>query len=454
MEKHNSRYAKQSLGHDRWLGWVAAASLLLGASHCMGASWFYDVSSNSFYHATASGVSNYFHPTPPTAGGTNRARIGTTGGYIAYTNTEIHPTDTTNFGVRMVAPTTASVNKYSVYGNAGGKTGYLRCNFIVSGGSQGMWFFCLGNGAIFSDNNGISTAPMFALLRLSNSASDTVVTRYLSNATYVAVSYLTEQLVTNSIEIYYNNSTAGANYSRGGAQTLGVNKWDLWVNDALVGDEQHKGALADDTAINSFMVFGQGSAGNVAVFQMDDMYYGNAVPTLVTLASFAVTVENGLVVVRWETASEERTVGFHLYRQGAEGAWLKVNADLIPAQGGLAGGAAGAAYSFVDMTAVPGTMYVYKLVEIEDTGAENTYGPFERFTGPVQLNSATATPAGMELRWASRDLEMYSVLRASDLLTGFSTIRSGIPATPPENVFVDDTAGGASAMYYRIGIEP
>ena len=61
--------------------------------------------------------------------------------------------------------------------------------------------------------------------------------------------------------------------------------------------------------------------------------------------------------------------------------------------------------------------------------------------------------AGPVVRWPSVSNRLYTILRSTNLLTGFDErIAVHIPATPPLNTCTDTTANGAAA-YYAIGVE-
>lgn len=177
-----------------------------------------------------------------------------------------------------------------------------------------------------------------------------------------------------------------------------------------------------------------------------DVVYSNESPALVVLYSFSVADEGGAVVVRWRTASENDTIGFYVERLDGE-QYVRLNSEpIFSPQNGM-----GNSYSFTDETAVPGNTYTYRLIEIEGDGGIETYGPFDRTASALQLQSPiTAGTDGMVIRWLSREDEAYNILRATDLLTGFETIASAIPATPPENAYTD-TVSGASG-FYRIEV--
>jgi uncharacterized repeat protein (TIGR01451 family) len=98
------------------------------------------------------------------------------------------------------------------------------------------------------------------------------------------------------------------------------------------------------------------------------------IPTLVILSDFKAYIDGGNVVVQWETASENGTAGFYLYRlDEKDGQYRAVSDRLLP---GLITSPQGGVYSFIDRGASPGKTYTYKLVEVESKGGSIAYGPF------------------------------------------------------------------------------
>ena len=111
-------------------------------------------------------------------------------------------------------------------------------------------------------------------------------------------------------------------------------------------------------------------------------------PTLALLGSVKAFAANSGVQVRWQTASEVGSFSFDLYRQGASGdQWIKVNPEPILA----ANAVTGAAYQMADPGAKPTDPLVYRLVELEEQGTKQVYGPFTLHAEP--LAAATPTPA-------------------------------------------------------------
>ena len=166
----------------------------------------------------------------------------------------------------------------------------------------------------------------------------------------------------------------------------------------------------------------------------------------VALYDFYLREEGGQMRVCWRTASEEDTVGFDLYRW-ENGAWAKVNGALIPGSGEMGG-----SYCVADAGANGTDTFAYKLVEIETDGGVQEYGPFEVAASNPRLENLAATAEGVVLRWLSREGDVYGVQKAADIRSGFAPLATGLRATPPVNVYTDET-GKASGAYYRVRVE-
>ena len=163
--------------------------------------------------------------------------------------------------------------------------------------------------------------------------------------------------------------------------------------------------------------------------------------TQVVLYDFWLREETGQVAVCWQTASEEDSVGFHLFREVA-GEWIRINAGLIPSADSM-----GANYSVVDAGANSTDTFRYKLVEVESDGGVKEYGPFDVAVWSPRLENVSVGVDGITLRWLSREGEMYEVRRGRSLMTPLETIVGGLPATPPVNEFTDPVPPEGSAFY-------
>ncbi len=98
----------------------------------------------------------------------------------------------------------------------------------------------------------------------------------------------------------------------------------------------------------------------------------NVKPTLISLASLEAVPGCGSVTLQWSTDSEIHNAGFNIYRAEQGGEFVKINAEIIPAQGGPL---SGAAYEFVDASVKNRTAYTYKLEDIDSDGTATMHGP-------------------------------------------------------------------------------
>ncbi len=62
-------------------------------------------------------------------------------------------------------------------------------------------------------------------------------------------------------------------------------------------------------------------------------------------------------------------------------------------------------------------------------------------------------PGGVRLRWLSTAGKIYLVQRSPEILTSFTTIKTGIPATPPINLYTDSSISGLGTYFYRLQIQ-
>jgi CheY-like chemotaxis protein len=95
--------------------------------------------------------------------------------------------------------------------------------------------------------------------------------------------------------------------------------------------------------------------------------------TAVSLVSFTAQGQGSAVSVEWQTAREFDNVGFHLYRSSSPaGPFERLNDKLISATQTQA---KGGSYSFVDTDVNVGTLYYYRLEDIDVYGKHTQHGP-------------------------------------------------------------------------------
>jgi len=96
------------------------------------------------------------------------------------------------------------------------------------------------------------------------------------------------------------------------------------------------------------------------------------VVTLIVLESFTAEPGNGEVILKWKTASEIDNAGFNIYRSEKGGPYVRINDDIIPAEGSPV---EGAAYEFVDTDVNNRTSYRYILEDVDFNGNAAQHGP-------------------------------------------------------------------------------
>lgn len=129
--------------------------------------------------------------------------------------------------------------------------------------------------------------------------------------------------------------------------------------------------------------------GDATAGEVED-YNWDLDPTDVKLSAFTASWQDGVVQVDWTTSAEVDTAGFNLLRSTSEdGEYSQVNAALIPVAS--PGDTWGGEYSFTDENVVAGESYFYKLEEIENGGAANTYGPVATMGESSSPNSVSVS---------------------------------------------------------------
>ena len=116
--------------------------------------------------------------------------------------------------------------------------------------------------------------------------------------------------------------------------------------------------------------------------------------TEVELSSFNARGGDGAVELEWETASELKNLGFHLYRATLEeGPYERITASAIP---GLGSSPAGARYRYRDFGLTNGITYFYKLEDIETTGKTELHGPVSATPQAGAASPSTEETPGQE----------------------------------------------------------
>lgn len=207
--------------------------------------------------------------------------------------TASNPLPTTGAYLKAVASSSTSVTKFSPWVSYTSSTEFYTSFKVLFGdnsagntATSGIWTFFQGAGANYSDNNDGSSAQVFTGLRFTYGASGALTLTYNNNSTYNSTSLTTSAFSQGSVytvEIVGNNKTSGTiSYAYNGvAQTVAVQKFDLYINGAKVGDDLAKGTISANTAINAGTFTGVSSTSNAANIFVDDAVTYNAVPSTI-----------------------------------------------------------------------------------------------------------------------------------------------------------------------------
>lgn len=237
--------------------------------------------------------STAFLPNPTS--GTTWTRAGATApnAPVNLQNTS-NPLGTSGSYVRAVASASTSVCKFSPMVSYTASTEFYTSFKVLFGNStggntgatDGSWNFYQGNGTMYSDAGDFAGAQVFTGLRFSFTATGTVNLTYRAGGSFVNTGLTTSsfnQATVLNIEIVGNNKTSGTiNYLyNGNAQSVAVQKFDLYVNGVLIGNDLAEALLPANTNVLSSTFIGLSSTANTANIFADDVVVYNAVPSCI-----------------------------------------------------------------------------------------------------------------------------------------------------------------------------
>lgn len=246
----------------------AAITMLPARPLVAGTIWTYDFGTSTGSFTT--GESTTFLPAPPAGGGTARLRVGSGGGQFDLINP-----GSGSSSLVATAPSTTSVNKFSIIDFRGTGLFTVEAELTFIGGASGSWYLLVGNGAAFGNNTSFATAEVFAGLRWDFGSAGSLATTRLSTSG----SWLTTNVPSFTqdrsyrLKIYGNNTAAAVMHA---GQPLAANTWELWVDGVRANSGIAKAGLADGSVVDSLMFNGLSSTGNVATLRIGSLTYANA----------------------------------------------------------------------------------------------------------------------------------------------------------------------------------
>ena len=224
----------------------------------------------------------------PTGSGTTYARGGN-GGSVNIVNTT-NLLGSTGSYLRAAASTGGAVVKASPWVSYTGGTSFYTSMKVMFGNSSGaatatsgIWTFHQGAGAMYSNNNDLTGAEVFASVRFTFGAGGAIAMTYRANTSYINTGLTTSTLSSATVyhlELVGNNQSSGPiNYNyAGNPQSVAAGTFDFYIDGVLVGNDLAKATLPAGTNINAGTFIGSSSTSAVANLFADDVITYNSVP--------------------------------------------------------------------------------------------------------------------------------------------------------------------------------
>jgi hypothetical protein len=225
-----------------------------------------------------------------------------------------------------------------------------------------------------------------------------------------------------------SNNTSSDGSAPGANPQPGVTALSLFVSPNM--DLHLKaGAIALDTGLDLSASFSNDIDGQSRLtLAWDRGADERGAPTAVELVSFEAAGANAAVDLTWETASELRNLGFHLYRSTEVGGpYTRLTSRPIP---GLGSSPAGARYLYRDSGLVNGTTYFYKLEDIETTGTTALHGPV---SATPSLSAGSPPEPGSIITYGNPDANRFRVVERSSRGLVVELVTEGFTAEPQED---------------------
>lgn len=266
---------------------------------------------------------------PNPTSGTTYARAGATAPAAPVAVlTGTNPLGSTGAFLKATASTTTSITKATPILSYTSSTEFYTSFKVLCGdtnagntAASGVWTYFIGNqGSNYNDNNDVSNANTFTGLRFTYGSSGALTLTYNNAGTYNSTGLTSSALAQGTvytIEIYGNNKTTGTiNYVYNGvSQSVAVQKFDLYINGTLVGNDLAKGGLAANTSINAMTFTGINSTSNAANLFVDDISVYNAIPTTCPAPTSPTTtaITSSSATLGWTAPTSAPANGYDYY---------------------------------------------------------------------------------------------------------------------------------------------
>jgi hypothetical protein len=247
-------------------------------------------------------------------------------------------------------------NGGGIYNNEGNIT-----NCTITNNSSGV---AGEGGGLYHNNAATTTLNCVVWGNEAGLSGDQIFERVASSVTYTASegsAYtgtgnigLSSGNAVDGTSPYFVSPTSFVGLSASEAQVTELENadWDIGASSALKDAGTDTGAPATD------IDDGVRSSTDIGAYE-----YGAEAATPITLASFTAKVNDGVVELAWETASETNNASFIIYR----------NNEVIASIEGAGTTSETNNYVYVDQTVVPGVAYTYVLADIDYANNETRY---------------------------------------------------------------------------------
>lgn len=455
--------------------------LALGAGNVWGQTALQNFGSGTGSHTSTTG-STSFIPNP-TGSGTTFARAGGLGS-INLGNTS-NPLSTVGSFLRGVASSTTAVSKATPIASYTGAPEFYTSFKVLfgnssgaSGVSTGVWSFYQGAGVMYTDNNNFAGAQVFTGLQFTYGASGAITLNYRSGGSWVTTGLTSSSFTQGtvySIEIVANNKSSGTiNYNyNGNSQSVDVQRFDLYINGTIVGDDLASAQLPAGNSINATTFIGVSSTSNAANVFVDDFAVYNAVPTSIGVTTPSLTTPSANSI-----ADVFSTLGATITSDGgsaitARGTAFNTTSPVAAIDNALAeGGTTIGAFSHSRTGLSPQTRYFYVGYATNANGTGlSSEGQFRTLSSPptsqasavnastvsatqidLSITAATfpgsgATQAGYVIIYTTGTPSLSSTngqAPAAGVGTIFTTSATNLPSTPATSINVTGLTSGTT----------
>jgi hypothetical protein len=319
------------------------------------------------------GSSTGFLPSAPD--GTAMVRVSDGGGGFSLTK----PGTAIGSGseLQMFSSGNSSPNKMGISGFTPGRSSFVKFTMMFSGNSGGDWYFYMGRGASFTDDNDIDPAEAFTGIRWSIDDMGNI-----SAWVHTASGWLDlpdgafRQDREYTFEFYANNYSTQLYYDKNGGHYVPGGTCDIWINNILVVPHAEKMFISEDSDIDSWMIYNENSNNN-GMMAIDDVQYSNNVTMKTLPVHFtqvgAFSVPGG-IQVNWENSTEENMQHYEIERSMDALHFSSIGKTTANNNNGHA------AYRFVDPSPITGVSY-YRIRSVDKDGSM-------AFSQVIRINTA------------------------------------------------------------------